>query len=132
MNTNFDIQAIEEVLANAVRRGNVTSKVFKGQRPNVTENSMTDFSVVSVATRITDMSALGRCLCRIELFAKNLTNGEKNGTKLSLMYARLLEIFPITHEKYIFDIYPAVIPLGSDSYGFNVIAVQLNTHIKTI
>lgn len=132
MNPNFDIEKIEQVLADAVREGNVAKKVFKGQRPNVKDESMTDFAVVSVVSNITDMSALGRCTCRIELFVKNLSNGEKNSTKLSLMYSKLNQIFPIKHNIYLFDIYPTTIPLGNDSYGFNVTAIQINAHIKTL
>ncbi len=131
MNCNFDIEKIENVLANAVKAGNISQKVFKGQRPNVDAN-MSDFIVVSVATRVTDRGALGRCTCRIELFAKNLSNGEKNGTKLSLMYNKLIQIFPIQDNTYLFDIYPVTIPLGNDDYGYNVIAIQFATHIKTL
>lgn len=131
MNPNFDIEKIEGVLANVVKTGNVSQKVFKGQRPNVDAN-MSDFAVVSVATRVTDRGALGRCTCRIELFAKNLSNGEKNGTKLSLMYNKLIQIFPIQDNTYLFDIYPVIIPLGNDDYGYNVIAIQFATHIKTL
>ncbi|NDV68596.1 hypothetical protein [Dysgonomonas sp. 25] len=131
MNLNFDIGKIEEVLANAVRTGNVTEKVFKGQRPNV-EAKMNDFAIVSVATRVTDRGALGRCTCRIELFVKNLSNGEKNSTKQTIMYEKLLSIFPIQDNTYLFDIYPVTIPLGNDGYGYNIIAIQFHTHIKTL
>jgi len=131
MNRNFDIGIIENVLANAVRIGKVSEKVFKGQRPNV-DAKMNDFSVVSVVTRITDKGGFGRCTCRIELFAKNLSNGEKNDAKLSIMYEKLLSIFPIQDNTYLFDIYPSTIPLGNDGYGYNVIAIQFHTHIKTL
>lgn len=131
MNLNFDIGKIENVLANVVKNASVSDKVFKGQRPNVDTN-MADFVVVSVATRVTDRGALGRCTCRIELFAKNLSNGEKNGTKLSIMYEKLISIFPIQDNTYFFDIYPATIPLGNDGYGYNVLAIQFHTHIKTL
>lgn len=132
MNENFDIQKIEAVLASAVRDGHVASKTFMGQRPNISDTLMPDFAVVSVSTSITDLRALGRCICLIELFAKNLSNGEKNATKLSLMYQRLFKIFPIQNDIYLFDITPTIIPLGSDKYGYNVIAIQILTHIKTL
>lgn len=131
MNLNYDIGRIENILANAAKGGNVSEKIFKGQRPNVNAD-MNDFVVVSVATRVTDRGALGQCTCRIELFAKNLSNGEKNNTKLSIMYEKLSAIFPIRDNTYLFDIYPVTIPLGSDSYGYNVIAIQFQTHIKTL
>lgn len=132
MNKNFDIQLIEQVLADAVIAGGVSRKVFRGNRPNVKEVSMNDFVVVSVVAQVADMGAIGRSTCRIELFAKNLSNGEKNSTKLSIMYSKLLGIFPLTHETYIFNNHPVTIPLGTDNYGFNVIAIQFQTHIKTL
>ena len=131
MKQNFDVGKIEKALALAVKEGNVSEKIFKGQRPNV-EANMLDFVVVSVVTRVTDRGALGRCTCRIELFAKNLSNGEKNDTKLSILYEKLINIFPIQHSTYFFDIYPSTIPLGNDGYGYNVIAIQFGTHIKTL
>ncbi len=132
MNKNFDIQFIEQVLADAVRNGGITEKVFRGNRPNIKDAPMNDFAVVSVVTNVTDLAAIGRCTCRIELFVKNLSNGEKNSTKLSLMYAKLSGIFPIRHSIYLFDNHPVTIPLGTDNYGYNIIAIQFQTHIKTL
>lgn len=131
MNGNFDISKIENVLAAFVKANRLSEHVFRGQRPNV-ETKMNDFVVVSVVTRITDRRALGRCTCRIEIFVKNLSNGEKNGTKLSLIYQKLTASFPIQDTTYLFDIHPAIVPLGDDGYGYNVIAVQFLTHIKTL
>ncbi len=130
MKANLDIQKIESILADAVRKAGVSERIFKGQRPNLNDGVMTDFVVVSVASSITDMAAMGTCVSRIEIFAKNLSNGEKNSTKLSLMEGKVNGIFPLTDDNYIFDIYPSVIPLGNDDYGFNVIAMQFNTIIK--
>lgn len=132
MNKNFDPQLVETILANAVKAGSVSNNVYKGQRPNTTDTKMADFVVVSLSSNVTDLAALGRCTCRIELFAKNLSNGEKNGAKLSILYTKLREVFPILDDTYLFDINPSIIPLGDDGYGYNVIAIQIQTLIKTL
>lgn len=131
MNLNYDIQKIEKVLADVVLTGAVSTKVFKGQRPSVAKD-MTDFIVVSVPTSLTDLATYGRCTSRIEMFVKNDSNGLKNSTKFSLMFAKLCDIFPIHNDTYLFDIYPTIIPLGNDHEGFHVQAIHINTIIKTI
>lgn len=131
MNLNYDIQNIEKVLADALINGGVPEKVYKGQRPSKAD-TMPAFYVVSVPTSITDLSAYGRCISRIEMFVKNDANGLKNSTKFSLMYAKLCGIFPIQNDKYLFDIYPTIVPLGNDNEGFHVQAININTTIKTI
>lgn len=131
MNLNYDIQKIELALAEAVLAGKVSEKVFKGQRPSIAKG-MTDFIVVSVPTSLTDLAAYGRCTARIEMFVKNDSNGLKNSTKFSLMFAKLCEIFPIENNTYLFDMYPTIIPLGNDHEGFHVQAININTIIKTI
>lgn len=132
MNKNFDPQKIEKTLVQAIISGDVSKSIFEGKRPNVNDTKMTDFVVVSVPTNISDLNALGRCAVRIELFAKNLSNGEKNSAKLSLMYSKLLSVFPIKDNTYLFDNNPTIIPLGDDGYGYYVNAIQIQTTIKTL
>lgn len=131
MNLNYDIQNIEKVLADALINGGVPEKVYKGQRPSKAD-TMTAFYVVSVPTSITDLSAYGRCISRIEMFVKNDANGLKNSTKFSLMYSKICSLFPIQNDKYLFDIYPTIVPLGNDNEGFHIQAININTTIKTI
>lgn len=132
MKQNYDIQKIEDVLAEYVKNIGLSSKIFKGQRPNNVDTGMSDFVVVSVPSSITDKSAYGECICRIEMFVKNLSNGTKNGVKFSLMYQKLVDTFPIDSDTYLFDIHPSVIQLGNDKNGYFVQAININTIIKTI
>lgn len=129
MNENFDIQAIELALAEVVRQGKLSENIFEGQRPSLTE-AMKDFVVVSVPTILNDRSAYGTCTARIELFVKNLSNGQKNSAKFSLLFKKLCSIFPIQHNTYLFDCHPNLIPLGNDNFGFHVQAININTLIK--
>lgn len=131
MNLNYDIQKIEQVLAEAVKAGGLSENVFQGQRPNTGTEAMNDFIVISVPTPLVDQWAIGQCSSRIEIFVKNLSKGLKNSPRFSVMFTKLNNIFPITHKDYLFDIYPAIIPLGNDNNGFHVQAININTIIKT-
>lgn len=132
MNLNYDLQKIEAVLAEKVKEKELSKYVFKGQRPSKVDTSMSDFIVVSVPSVLSDMNAYGRCTSRIEIFVKNLSDGTKNSTMLSLKFEKLNQLFPIENDTYLFDIYPTIIPLGNDKEGYNVIAININTLIKTI
>lgn len=132
MKRNYDIQKIEDVLAEYVNDIGLSSKIFKGQRPNNVDTGMNDFVVVKVPSSIIDKAAYGECVCRIEMFVKNLSNGTKNGAKFSLMYQKLVDTFPIDSDTYLFDMHPSVIQLGNDKNGYFVQAININTIIKTI
>lgn len=131
MNINYDIQKIEQVLADSVKMGGVSENIFQGQRPNTGTDGMNDFIVVSVPSPVVDQWAIGQCTSRIEMFVKNTSKGLKNSPRFSVMFTKLKNIFPITHNNYLFDIYPSIIPLGNDNNGFHVQAVNINTIIKT-
>lgn len=131
MNLNYDIQKIEQALYDVAMAGELSKNGYKGQRPSIAKG-MTDFFVVSVPTSLTDIATHGMCTSRIEMFVKNDSNGLKNSTKFSLMFAKLCDIFPIQNDTYLFDIYPTVIPLGNDNEGFHVQAININTTIKTV
>lgn len=132
MKRNYDIQKIEDVLAEYVKDIGLSSKIFKGQRPNNVDTGMSDFVVVKVPSSIIDKAAYGECICQIEMFVKNLSNGTKNGVKFSLMHQKLVDTFPINSDTYLFDIHPSVIQLGNDKNGYFVQAININTIIKTI
>lgn len=132
MNINYDIQKIEKALADIIRAANVSANVFEGQRPSLSD-TMNDFIVVSVPSAINDRAAYGSCTVRIEIFVKNIApTGLKNSIKFSNILTKLNALFPITHNTYLFDWYPTIIPLGNDGYGYHVQAVNINTTIKTI
>lgn len=131
MNLNYDIQEIEAALAAFVLDAGVSSNVFQGQRPS-NKMSVASFIVVSVPTQITDLSAYGSCIGRIEMFVQNDERGLKKGKVFSSMYRKLVNAFPINHDKYLFDIHPSIIQLGNDKDGYHVQAININTLIKAI
>lgn len=132
MKLTYDIQEIENVLADFCKSADLSKNIFKGQRPNNIDTKMSDFSVVSVPSGVTDLAAYGRCVSRIEMFVKNLSDGTKNGVKFSLMYRKLVEAFPIQNDTYLFELHPRIIQLGNDKNGYFVQALNINTIIKTI
>lgn len=133
MNLNYDIQKIEKSLADIIRNANVSANVFEGQRPSLSSDTMNDFIVVSVPSAINDRAAIGTCTVRIEVFVKNITStGLKNSIKFTNIFTKLNDLFPLTHNTYLFGSYPAIIPLGNDGYGYHVQAININTTIKTV
>lgn len=128
MNKNYNIQDIENALAKAMI--GVSSNIYEGQRPSTMDASVENFIVCSVPTSLSDRATYGECTARVEIFVKNQKNGLKNGLKLSSMYKALCDKFPIESDKYIFDVYPTIIPLGNDDKGFHVHAIQIHTLIK--
>jgi hypothetical protein len=132
MKLTYDIQKIEDTLAEYVKDIGLSNKIFKGQRPNNVDTGMSDFVVVSVPSSINDREVYGECICRIEMFVKNLSNGTKNGVKFSLMYKKLCDTFPIESDTYIFDVNPNMIQLGNDKNGYFAQAINIKTIIKTL
>lgn len=132
MKLTYDIQEIENVLADFCKSADLSKHIFKGQRPSNSKVPMKSFLVVSVPSGVTDLAAYGRCSSRIEIFVKNLSNGTKNGDEFSLIYKKLVEAFPIQNDTYLFDTHPNIIQLGNDKNGYFVQAININTIIKSI
>ncbi len=131
LNPNYDINKLEVELKNMVRNSGASLNVYTS-RPSIVDTTQNEFIVVSVVSRITDMLAYGRCLCAIDIYGKDLSNGTKNGVKLSIMTNRLCNILPLESDNYVFSEDMTVIPLGSDGCGYHVERIQFVTLIKTI
>ena len=130
--TNYDINKIELELKAVVKNAGLSLNVYTGDRPSISDTTQNELVVVSVASTLTDMSAYGRCICAIDMFAKDLSNGCKNGTKLSIMTQKAISIFPISSESYIFSCEPNIIPMGTDTFGYHVERLQITVLIKSI
>ena len=131
--TNYDINKIEVALKNVIVAGNISKKVFTGNRPSMPEDkSPDDFVVISVSSTLSDLSAYGRCVCAIDIFCKNLPNGCKNGGNMSIITQKARTIFPIKHDDYLFNSEPNIIPMGSDGFGYHVERIQIQLLIKSI
>ena len=128
--TNYDINKIELELKSVVMTAGLSANVYTGDRPSISDIKLNEFVVVSVASTLTDMSAYGRCICAIDMFAKDLSNGCKNGTKLSIMTQKAISIFPISSINYVFSTEPNIIPMGTDTFGYHVERLQITVLIK--
>ena len=128
--TNYDINKIELELKSVVMTAGLSLNVYTGDRPSISDTTQNELVVVSVASTLTDMSAYGRCICAIDMFAKDLSNGCKNGTKLSIMTQKAISIFPISSINYIFSTEPNIIPMGTDTFGYHVERLQITVLIK--
>ena len=100
MMNNFDITAIEDEVREIVRGLKVSTKVY-ANRPKATE-SASDFVVVSATGGINDLACYGEGTIVVSLFAKD-NDHFKNGKKLSVMYNKLIEGFPASSGKLLFD-----------------------------
>lgn len=128
--TNYDINKIELELKSVVLTAGLSANVYTGDRPSISDTTQNELVVVSVASTLTDMSAYGRCICAIDMFAKDLSNGCKNGTKLSIMTQKAISIFPISSINYVFSTEPNIIPMGTDTFGYHVERLQITVLIK--
>lgn len=130
--TNYDINKIELELKAVVKNAGLSLNVYTGDRPSIADTTQNELVVVRVSSTLSDMSAYGRCTCAIDMFAKDLSNGCKNGTKLSIMTQKAISMFPIKSSNYIFSCEPNIIPMGSDGFGYHVERIQITVLIKSI
>lgn len=131
LHTNYDINKIENELKTVVKNAGLSLNVYTGDRPSIVDNTLNELVVVSVVSTLSDMMAYGRCICAIDMFSKDLSNGCKNGVKLSIMTQKAVNMLPINSVNYVFSNEVNVIPLGSDGYGYHVERIQFTTFIKT-
>ena len=129
MINDFDITAIEDEVIKIVRNLGVSSKVYPN-RPKEAEPA-NDFVVVSTMNGVTDLSAYGVCVIRIDLFAKDL-DYVKNRKKLSAMYQKLRKGFPAASGRLLFDTDWNTLGDVPDDFGFHARLIRISTTIKAI
>lgn len=129
MMNNFDITAIEDEVREIVRNLKVSTKVY-ANRPKATE-SASDFIVVSASGGVDDLACYGECVIAISLFAKD-NDHFKNGKKLSVMYNKLIEGFPASSGRLLFDTEPNVLGDTPDDYGYHARIIRFKVTIKAI
>lgn len=129
--TNYDINKIELELKAAVKTAGLSTNVYTGDRPSISDTSLNELVVVSVSSTLSNLQAYGRCVCAIDMFAKDLSTGCKNGTKLSIMTQKAISMFPIASTNYIFSCEPNIIPMGTDGFGYHVERLQITCLIKS-
>ena len=80
----------------------ICENVFVTNRPMASD--LTCFAVVGINGAITDYDGYSRCICLVQLFAKDLdTNGTENMSKLTDMYEALLTSLPYNTAPYTFS-----------------------------
>jgi hypothetical protein len=131
LTANFDTNKIYNEVKAFVKNAGVSLNIHNS-RPPLNDTPPNEMVVISVVSRMSDLMAYGRCLCAIDLYSKNLSDGTMNGVKLSIMNHRLRSVLPFTSENYVFSDDITIIPLGNDGYGYHVERLQFNILIKSI
>lgn len=129
MTNNFDITAIEDDVIGIVRNLGVSQKVYPN-RPKAADPA-NDFVVVSTVNGVSDLAAYGKCIIRIDLFAKDI-DSVKNKKKLSLMYQKLVKGFPASSGRLLFDTEWNILGDTPDDFGFHARMIRISTTIKAI
>lgn len=129
MINDFDITAIENEVIAIIRNLGVSKKVY-ANRPKAADPA-SDFVVVSTLNGIEDLSAYGKCVIRVDLFAKDIDN-IKNGKKISSMYQKLRQGFPASSGRLLFDTEWNILGDAPDDFGFHARMIRINTTIKAI
>ena len=128
INANYDTNMIENELWQAMRAASACPMVYANRRPSsVTKNADT-FIVVRSVTEISDKTAFGNTICRIEIYVKEV-GGVKNSTKASAITQLVMDALPVETSKYLFT-YLSGMSLGLDNTGYDVEAVNINVLIK--
>lgn len=130
MSNHYDQTEIEETLFQMVKRAGVSQNIFKGMRPDTTNNKMLDFVVVKITGRIYDRAAYGETVCSIDLYARNIS-GMKNGKKLSEMFRKVDSLLPRAEGKLRLS-EPTIVADAPDNYGFTTRLININTLIKIV
>jgi len=122
---NSDPEKIKTALWNLIKNADdeITANVFVTNRP--VASNLTDFAVVDINGVVVDYDGYSRCVCMVQLFAKDIdTKGTSNMAKLSQMYDNLLKVLPYNVAPYTFDKKNQV--GRRDIHGFHATMVNLD------
>lgn len=125
----YDITAIEDEVREIVRDLGVSSRIY-ANRPKE-QSPSSDFVVVSVSGTTEDLATYGACIVDISLFAKD-NDAYKNGKRLSVMYRKLVEGFPASSGRLMFDTNFNVLGDTPDDFGFHARIIRISVTIKAI
>jgi hypothetical protein len=125
----YDITEIEDAVREIVRDLKVSSRIYTN-RPKETAPS-NDFVVVNVSGTTEDLKTYGSCIVDINLFAKDI-DAFKNGKKLSAMYRKLVDGFPASKGRLLFDTDFMILGDTPDDFGFHARIIRISTTIKAI
>jgi hypothetical protein len=78
------------------------TKIFVSNRP--AESSVSTFAIVDVNGSITDFDGYARCVCLVQLFARDIDNkGTTDMVKLSQLYDTMVSALPYNDGSYTFS-----------------------------
>lgn len=121
--TDTDPMKIKTALWHFINNAGVSANIFTTNRPNASK--LDDFVIVDINGIVTDKAGYARCICMVQLFAKDIDqNGTENMTKLSEMYSALMDALPYNSKPYTFSKRNQV--GRRDSLGFHATLVNLD------
>lgn len=123
----FDITAIENAVASALRERGVSGHVWNN-RPKAVADDIDDFAVVKVTGGITDKAAFGQTRIAVHLFVRDVLE-MKNAARLSAMQTALYSL-PLWIDKYLIDGHPRIVGDTPDDFGFHVRIISFRLYIK--
>ena len=127
-NENYDTNKLENDLWQAMKASKACPVLYANRRPASVDKNADSFIVVRSVTEISDKTAFGNTICRIEIYVKEV-GGVKNSTQASEIFKKVVAALPVETTSYLFT-YLSNISLGLDGTGYDVEAVNINVLIK--
>lgn len=129
VNENYNIVSIENALIAKIKTLNLTANIYPTNRPAVTATTgKEDFLVVRCSTDVNDLSAHGKIMTVIEVYAKDKAN-LPDRAKLSSWRNTITTVLPYVYGAFSFSYFTET-PLQSDGNGYTFQIIKLTTIIK--
>lgn len=93
---NINISKIETYL-HSIIDNKVSKNTFVGNLPDTMQSSWQDVCLIDCGSAIADMSAYGRGVVLVWLYARPLANGAKNVAQMAAMESKLNEVIGGAH-----------------------------------
>lgn len=125
--TNYDTTSLENAVIAALKTAQVSANIYS-DRPK-SKPAAEDFVVVKVMGNFEDMATYATGRLMVTMFARDIEN-RKNGTKLGIMYGKLVSGMPAQSGRYMFGLHPTTVGDRADDYGFHARQVIFSVTIK--
>ena len=93
---NINISKIETYL-HSIIDNKVSKNTFVGNLPDTMQSTWQDVCLIDCGSAIADMSAYGRGVVLVWLYARPLANGAKNVAQMAAMESKLNEVIKGAH-----------------------------------
>ena len=93
---NINISKIETYL-HSIIDNKVSKNTFVGNLPDTMQSAWQDVCLIDCGSAIADMSAYGRGVVLVWLYARPLANGAKNVAQMAAMESKLNEVIKGAH-----------------------------------